>query len=269
MAKTSFTDFVPDESRFDWLRKSLKAGSSLAVVGALLAAGPAFAQEAPGGTVTVDPEDEIPEGENVIYYITIMNEFYRMPPMPAGAAQGILKGMYRFRPSAGEETAFKAHLLGSGAILNEALKAQEILENELGIPADVWSVTSYKNLYWDALDAERTRVLQPEDKPGPPYIARALQDAKGVYVAASDYLKAMPASIAKWIPGPLTILGTDGYGRSDTREALRDFFEVDARHIAFAAVSAMYREGRVELPLVKKARRMLDIHPEKMNPLIA
>ena len=133
--------------------------------------------------------------------------------------------------------------------------------------ADVWSVTSYKNLYWDGIETERHNVRNPGKEPRTSYLQRQLADERGVFVAASDYLKALPASIAKWVPGPMVLLGTDGYGRSDGRKALRDFFEVDARHIAFSALSAMAEENRVKASVVKKAAKKLEIDPDKTSPL--
>ena len=205
-------------------------------------------------------------GENIIYYLTMMNEFYQMPAMPEHAQEGIIKGMYRFRKSNVKTSKTKLHLLGSGSILNEVMKAQTILENEYGLAADIWSVTSYKNLYVDVMDTARKNMLFPEKKPELPYIARLLQNEKGVFIAASDYLKVLPESIASWIPGRLISLGTDGYGRSDTRAALRNYFEVDAHHIVFAALSAMAREKQVPMSVVKKARQVLEIDPEQSNP---
>jgi len=209
------------------------------------------------------------DGENIVYYLTIMNEFYKMPAMPPDAEEGILKGIYKFRASGNNRAKIKAHLFGSGTILNEAVKAQELLESDYGVAADVWSVTSYKNLYWNATDTEHWNYLHPEAEPKLSYLEQQLAGEEGVFVAASDYLKALPASIAKWLPGPAVLLGTDGYGRSDTRESLRDFFEVDARHIAFAALGALAREKRVKPSIVKKARKQLEINPEKGNPLFA
>jgi len=208
------------------------------------------------------------EGDPVMYYLTVTNEFYKMPAMPENVEEGILKGMYKFRPSANSRAKVKAHLMGSGAILNEALEAQKVLEEEYDVPADVWSVTSYKNLYWDGIETERDNIRRPGEDRRPSFVAQQFAEEKGVYVAASDYLKALPASIAKWVPGPMAVLGTDGFGRSDTRKALRDFFEVDARHIAFAALSEMARQKRVKASVVKKAVKKLEIDPEKINPLI-
>jgi pyruvate dehydrogenase E1 component len=203
------------------------------------------------------------EGENVIYYLTIMNEFYAMPPKPDGVDEGILGGIYRLRKSPKPEAGPKVHLLGSGTILNEAVKAMEILEEQYGIAADVWSVTSYKKLYWDALDTERWNMRHPDQPTRACFLQRQLGDASGVF----DYLKALPASIAKWVPGSMIVLGTDGYGRSESRPALRDFFEVDARHIAFAAMSSLAREKKIDLSVLKKARKDLQIDPDKANPL--
>ena len=208
-------------------------------------------------------------GENLIYYLTIMNEFYPMPAMPRGVESGILKGMYRMRSSECEETSLKAHLLGSGAILNEVLKAQQILESQYEVPTDVWSVTSYKNLYWDAMETERWNCLNPEKEKRRSHVEALTANEKGVFVAASDYLKALPASIATCLPGPVTLLGTDGYGRSETREALRDFFEVDARHIAFVALSALAREEKIDRAAVQNARRKLEIDPQRAGALFS
>ena len=210
--------------------------------------------------------------ENWIYYLTIMNETYPMPAMPTGSGvrEGILKGMYRLRPSQLErDGAPKAHLMGSGTILNEALAAQSILEARFGVSADVWSVTSYKELYRDAVETERRNLLHPGETPQKPYLAALLKEEQGVFVAASDYMKVLPAMLAKWIPGPLHCLGTDGFGRSDSRAALRDFFEVDARYIALAALSELAGQGQIEPDVVRRAVTDLEIDPDKLNPHVA
>jgi pyruvate dehydrogenase E1 component len=209
------------------------------------------------------------EQEDVIYYLTVMNEFYHMPPMPDGAEEGILKGLYKFRASAKSRAKIKAHLFASGAIVNEALAAQKLLEEQFDTATDVWSVTSYKNLYWDALGTERHNLRHPNKEPRASYLQQLLEKEKGVFVAASDYLKALPAMVAKWLPGNTMLLGTDGYGRSDTREALRDFFEVDARHIAYTALVALAHEKRVKLSVVEEAAKKLEIDSQKPNPLFA
>jgi pyruvate dehydrogenase E1 component len=207
--------------------------------------------------------------ENLFYYLTVMNEFYSMPPMPRrrGVREGILRGMYRYKASSRKSARLRAHLFGSGSILNEALKAQQILEGKYGVAADVWSVTSYKELYQDAVDAERFNMLNPTAKPRVPYVSKLLAGEKGVFVAASDYVKALPCSIAKWVPGTFVSLGTDGFGRSESRKSLRDFFEVDARYIALGALHALARDRKIAAPVVRKAIKELDINPKKLNPL--
>jgi pyruvate dehydrogenase E1 component len=209
------------------------------------------------------------EQEDIFYYITVMNEFYRMPPMPPGVEEGILKGIYRFKESELKGDAPKAHLLGSGSILNETLKAQKILEEKYNISADVWSVTSYKELYYDAISIERRNLLNPDKEKAIPYIARQLSDNNAVYVAASDYLKALPGSLARWIPGRFTMLGTDGFGRSENRKALRDFFEVDYRFIALGALRALSLENKIDKDIVTRAIKELDINPDKPDPIIS
>ena len=207
--------------------------------------------------------------ESVYYYITVMNENYPQPAMPAGAEAGIIRGMYRFRPAADPTAPLRAQLFGSGAILNEVVKAQGLLAERYGVQADVWSITSYKQLRNDALDAERYNLLHPGEEPELPYVTRCLADAPGVLVAASDYVKAMPDLIAKWLPRPLVSLGTDGFGRSETRERLRDFFEVDARYVVVATLSALARQGQVDAELVRRAIAELEINPDKPNPRIS
>ncbi len=206
------------------------------------------------------------DGENIFYYITVMNEPYAMPAMPSGTKEGILKGIYKFRASEMKNAKLRAQLLGSGAILREALKAQEILER-YGVAADVWSVTSYKSLYTDGIDTERWNMLHVGEKPRVPYVSETLAGQDGVLVAACDYLKALPSLISRWTPRHLATLGTDGFGRSDGRAALRDFFEVDSRFIALAALNELFREGKLEACIVKNAAKDLEINLEKPNPL--
>ena len=207
------------------------------------------------------------EQENVFYYLTVMNENYPMPPMPKGAEKGIVKGMYKLKASKKKTAKLKAQLFGSGTILNEVVKAQEILEEEYKIAADVWSVTSYKELRKDALDVERWNMLHPNEKQKVPYITQVLKDEEGVFVAASDYVKALPDSIAKWFPRHLTSLGTDGFGRSEGRKELRDFFEVDAKHVVLAALSSLYDENKIKYNIIEKAIKDLEINPAKDNPM--
>ncbi len=209
------------------------------------------------------------ERESVFYYLTIMNESYLQPAMPAGAREGIIKGLYLFKASEKKNAKLHAQLLGSGAILNKAIAAQKILEEQYQVAADVWSVTSYKELHHDALSAERWNMLHPEEKARVPYVAQTLKGAKGVFVAASDYVKVLPDSIAKWLPGALLSLGTDGFGRSDGRRQLRDFFEVDERYITLAALYGLAREEKIKPEIVKKAMKDLEIDPEKADPMIS
>lgn len=211
------------------------------------------------------------EQESVFYYLTVMNENYPQPAMPASdmgdVKEGILKGLYRFRASGLGDAKLQAQLFGSGAIMNEVVKAQALLADKYGVAADVWSVTSYKELRREALDIERWNLLNPGKKQKTPYVARVLKDAPGVFVAASDYMKALPDGISKWLPRHLHSLGTDGFGRSESRRALRDFFEVDYRYVALAALSALAREGELPWDRVKQVAKDLDINPDKPNPM--
>ena len=205
--------------------------------------------------------------ESIFYYLTVMNEQYAMPVMPEGSRDGILKGMYRFRASSMPDAPLRAQLFGSGAILPEVIKAQEILESRYNVGADVWSVTSYAELYREGHACERWNVLHPGEPPRVPYVTRCLNDAApGVLVAASDYVKALPDSIDRWLPRPLNALGTDGFGRSESRASLRDFFEVDYRYVIVATLGALAREGKVDVSVVEQAIKAHNINPEKTNP---
>ncbi len=207
--------------------------------------------------------------ESIFYYLTVMNEQYAMPPMPAGAAPGILKGLYKFRSTSLPKAPARAQLFGSGAILPEVIKAQEILEQQYNVGADVWSVTSYGELYREGHACERWNLLHPGEAPRVPYVSECLKDAPGVLIAASDYLKALPDSIDKWLPRPLTALGTDGYGRSENRASLREFFEVDYRYVVVATLAALAREGKMAPLAVQQAIKNFNINPEKPNPAIS
>ncbi len=209
------------------------------------------------------------EQEDVFYYITVMNENYPMPHMPKGAKEGILKGMYKLRPSTKKKTELKANLLGSGTILNEVLKAAQILEEKYKVAADVWSVTSYKELRRDAMEVERKNLLNPDKKPATPYISECFANNDGIFVAASDNVRTLPDSIAKWLPKHLYSLGTDGFGRSSSRAELRDFFEVDHRYVILATLYALAKDGKIKMSEVAKAVKELEINPDKLNPFIA
>ena len=211
------------------------------------------------------------DGESIFYYLTVTNEPLPMPEMPEGTEvrDGILKGMYLYRPSPRRDLPLRTQLFGSGTIMFEVLKAQEILEKNYGVAADVWSVTSYKQLYREANDCERWNMLHPTAAPKMPYVTQVLKDAPGPFIAASDYMKVLPESIAQWIPGRLVALGTDGFGRSENRTALRDFFEVDAKHIVLATLGALAREKKIGGDVLEKAIRELGINPEKANPVMS
>jgi pyruvate dehydrogenase E1 component len=205
--------------------------------------------------------------EDVFYYLTLMNEPYAMPAMPAGAEEGILRGMYLLH-AADDAAPRRVQLLGTGSILREAVAARTLLAEGFGVEADVWSVTSWKALHRDAFDVERWNRLHPSRPPRTAYFTECLAARRGPVVAASDYVRALPESVARFSPTPMTTLGTDGFGRSDGRRALRDFFEVDARHIALAALVALARTGQIEPPLVEQAITAFDIDPERANPLL-
>jgi pyruvate dehydrogenase E1 component len=205
------------------------------------------------------------EQESIFYYLTVMNEQYAMPEAPPNSREGILKGMYRFKPAADTKAKLKAQLFGSGAILNEVVKAQDILQ-KYGVAADVWSVTSYNELYRDGHACERWNMLHPTDTPKVPYVTQCLKDAQGVFVAASDNCKVLADSIDRWMPRRIRALGTDGFGRSEDRAALREFFEVDARFVAVATLSELLKEGQIDAKVVAQAIKDLGINPDKPNP---
>jgi pyruvate dehydrogenase E1 component len=206
------------------------------------------------------------DGESVFYYLTVMNEQYEMPSMPAGAEEGIIKGLYPFRQAASKGKA-SAQLLGSGAILNEVVKAQELLES-YGVAADVWSATSYNELYREAHRAERWNLRHPAEKPRVPHVTACLGQTPGIVVAASDYLKSQPDMVSRWVGRPMVTLGTDGFGRSEDRQSLRQFFEVDARQIAAATLSGLAREKQIDAKVVKQAFKDLEIDAEKADPTL-
>jgi pyruvate dehydrogenase E1 component len=202
------------------------------------------------------------QGEDVFYYITLYNENFEMPAMPEGSREGILKGLYKYR-AAGEDRPLKVQLLGSGAILAQALRAQRILLEKFDVAADVWSATSYGELRREAVACERWNRLHPDRRPRAPYVTQVLEGTEGPIVAASDFLKAVPDLVGRWVPRDFTVLGTDGFGRSDTREVLRRFFEVDAEHIVVAALSALSRSRKIESKVPFLAMSMFGIDPEE------
>jgi pyruvate dehydrogenase E1 component len=205
------------------------------------------------------------EQENVFYYVTCMNENYAHPAMPEGAAPGILKGMYLLRT--GGRGKLRVNLLGSGTILREVLAAAELLEREFGVPADVFSVTSFSELRREAIDAERWNLLHPAEEQRTPYVRQCLEGRDGPFVAATDYMRSVPDQVRQWVPGRYHVLGTDGYGRSDSRAALRGFFEVDRRWIALAALKTLADEGMLDVATVTGAIERFGIDPDKPNPV--
>jgi pyruvate dehydrogenase E1 component len=233
----------------------------------LLSYDPAFAYE-----LAVIVRDGIrrmySQQESIFYYITIHNENYVMPAMPDGVSDGITKGMYCFERSEMEPVAGrKAHLFGSGAIMNQVIGARKLLE-ERGVSADIWSVTSYNELSREGLSVERRNTFAGKDKKTTPYVRELLQNEQGVFVAASDYMKALPLSIARWVPGPFVVLGTDGYGLSESRPDLRAHFEVSEEYIAFAALASLAEHGQISQDELDAAATSLNIDRSKPDPAL-
>jgi pyruvate dehydrogenase E1 component len=231
---------------------------------AALAYDPAFAYE----TATIIEEGlrrMIGEDEDVFYYVTLYNQNYLMPPMPEGVKDGILAGLYRYK-EAENGGKHRAQILGSGPILLDALEAQEILRADYDVAADVWSATSYQQLRTEALEVERWNRLHPEEPRKQPYVTRILESHDGPVIAVSDSMKAVPDQVSRWVPSPFVPLGTDGFGRSDDREALRRHFEIDAPHIVVAVLSALAEFGDVKPEVVSEAIKRFEIDPERMPP---
>jgi pyruvate dehydrogenase E1 component len=206
--------------------------------------------------------------EDVFYYVTMMNENYRHPAMPEGARDGILKGMYLLRESGQKDAKAKVQLLGSGTILREVLAAADALEQDFGVAADVWSATSFNQLRREGLDADRWSLLHPESPRRKSYVESCLADRSGPVVAATDYMRLYPDQIRPFLPGKhYVVLGTDGFGRSDTRKKLRHFFEVDRRYVVVAALKALADQGVLPLGKVREAMEKYAIDPEKPNPV--
>ena len=201
--------------------------------------------------------------EDVFYYVTMYNEDYAMPAMPEGCAEGILKGLYKFKAAEGEAT---VQLFGSGPILNEVVKAQAMLAEKYGVAADVWSVPSYTEVRRDALEVERWNRLHPAETVRRSYLETVLEGAKGPIVAASDYMKSMPDGLSPWLPGRLVTLGTDGFGRSDNREYLRRHFEVNAAAIVGATLSKLARDGQFDAKRAQDALAELGLNVEAIDP---
>ena len=208
--------------------------------------------------------------EAVFYYLTVGNEVYMQPALPEDAADGILQGIYKFKPAEKpKKSQPRVHLFGSGAILREALAAQDILEEKFGVAADVWSVTSYNLLRREAMACERWNLLHPGESPKVPYVTRQLADEPWPVIATSDYMKAVPHQISPWLPDGLFALGTDGFGRSESRKVLRDYFEIDAKFVALAALQQLAHRGQFDRNKLTGAIKTLGINVEKPDPVAA
>ena len=205
------------------------------------------------------------EQERIFYYITCMNENYVQPAMPQGVKDGILRGMYQLH--VGGQGKLRVQLMGSGTILREVLAAAEMLEADYGVSADVWSVTSFSELRRDGMKSDRWNMRHPNETAKVSYVTRSLVARQGPFVAATDYMRIVADQIRPWIPGQYVVLGTDGYGRSDSRRALREFFEVDRKHIVLAALKSLQVEGKVDVGKVAEAIEALGIDPEKPDPV--
>jgi pyruvate dehydrogenase E1 component len=215
------------------------------------------------------------KGEDLIYYISIYNENYAQAPKPAGVDEGILRGIYRFADAPkvksrnGAKSTPRVRLVGSGSILQQVLGAQALLAEQLGIAAEVYSAPSFPELRRDALRADRWTRLHPGEKAQVPYVATILGPKGGPIVAATDWMKALPDLVRPWVAAPFVSLGTDGFGRSDTRESLRSYFEIDPPSIAAAAVSALAGAGEMTPAAAAKAIEQLGVDPDKVDPLSA
>ena len=205
------------------------------------------------------------EQKDVFYYVTMHNETYAMPAMPEGVEEGIIRGLYRFRPAM-EARTHRARILASGSIAMQALRAQQLLAERYDVAADVWIATSFLRLRREALKVERWNRHHPEQAPRKPYVTELLEATEGPVIAVSDWMKAVPDQIARWVPAPFVALGTDGYGMSDTREVMRRHFEVDAESIAIATLYELSTQGAIASSVVTQAMKELDYEPDKLDP---
>ena len=221
---------------------------------------PAFAYEI-GVIVKEGLRRMYDNNEDLFYYMTLYNENYQMPQIPKGCNEGIIKGIYKFKSTKRPDI----RLIGSGSILKQVIKAGELL-SELGIKSEIWSATSFGELRREALSCERWNILNPTKKTKVPYITSILSKNNLCTIAATDHIKAVPDMIEKWVPGKYVTVGTDGFGRSDTRKNLRKFFEMDANHISAAAVSSLYAERKITKTKTEQILNDLGIDPETKNP---
>jgi pyruvate dehydrogenase E1 component len=204
------------------------------------------------------------------WYVTLMNENYAHPEMPEGSAEGILKGMYLFRDAGkAKKGELRVQLMGSGTILREAIAAADLLDKDFGVTADIWSCPSFNELARDGHDVERHNRFHPEGAQRKAYITQQLEGRQGPAIVATDYIRAYPEQVRAFVPMRYTVLGTDGYGRSDTRENLRRHFEVDRFHVAQAAIAALAADGKMTAKDVARAIKLYKIDADKPNPLSA
>ena len=205
------------------------------------------------------------DNEDVYYYLTLYNEAYAQPPKPEGSDQGIIDGLYKWAP-APTGAKYRATILFSGPSHSAAREAQTILAEEYGVGAELWSATSYKKLREEAMSVDRWNCLHPGESTKVPFVTRQLEGTLGPVIAVTDYMRTVPDQISRWVPRSYTSLGTDGYGRSDTREALREFFETDANHVVVATLSALARDQRIDPGVVREAIERFGIDPDIGDP---
>jgi pyruvate dehydrogenase E1 component len=208
-------------------------------------------------------------GENIFYYLTVYNETYNQPAQPKGVEEGVLKGLYKFKPASRPGKLPRVHLFGSGPLINEALRAQEILRKDYKVAADVWSATSYNLLYRDALDCTRWNRLHPGKKPRVPHIAAVLANEPWPIVVTSDYVSSVAERLCPWTPAGMSILSTDGFGRSDARADLRRHFEISAEQMVFAALSELANRKEFDGKQLPGIIKKLGINPDAPNPATA
>jgi pyruvate dehydrogenase E1 component len=206
------------------------------------------------------------EHKDVYYYLSVYNENYAQPAMPVGAESGIVRGMYLLKPAEGVPSGPHVQLLGSGALLREVLAASELLKADWGVSSDVWSVPSFTELARDAQDCERWNLLHPEQAPRIPYVSECLRGMTGPAIASSDWVRAWPEQVRAYIPMSYHVLGADGFGRSDNRPALRDFFEIDRRWVTVKALKALAEQGAIPAERVSQAIKIYGIKPERVAP---
>lgn len=206
--------------------------------------------------------------ETGFYYLTLYTENYPHPPLPAGAEEGISRGIYKLQSTASDSNQLRVQLFGSGSIMQQVLAAAKLLEENFNIAADIWSVTSFGELRKDAIDCDRWNLLNPDQDARVPYLTRQLNDTEGPVIAATDYVRAYPELIRAWVPCDYKVLGTDGFGRSDTRAALRDFFEIDSRYIALQALTSLVEVGSLKRTVLSEAIALWQLDSNKPNPLV-